>query len=111
MKPLTSIDTLDDFILAGLGWSQAPGLQRNETEYLYQLDLPGHDPAQISLTIQGNRLSVDSVRSTGSKVQESILLPRDADPSKIEATSKNGVLTIKVHRALPAQTKIPIKLG
>lgn len=81
----------------------------NETakEYLITLDLPGMDKKDIAIETVGNRLMIkgehkednstkDRTNRSFRSVNQSIVLPDDADMSKIHARSKNGVLTLTI---------------
>ncbi|WP_165921700.1 Hsp20/alpha crystallin family protein [Sulfuricurvum sp. IAE1] len=85
----------------------ASTMKEDEKRYLITIDLPGIDKKEITVETSGNRLSVsgehkeenadkESSKRSYAQFQQSYLLPPDANLDAIEASSKNGVLTITV---------------
>ena len=91
-----------------------------ETDYRITAELPGMSEKDIEISLAGDTLTVKgekkeeheekaqnryvSERRYGS-FQRSFALPEDADPEKIEAAFKNGVLTITLPKRPEAQAK------
>ncbi|GAB4275164.1 MAG: Hsp20/alpha crystallin family protein [Candidatus Rifleibacteriota bacterium] len=101
----------------------------DEKNYTTTVELPGVDPSEVKIELRQNNLYI-----TGEKKQEQefkdrehyrlersygmfrrvLTLPEDADLEKIEASFKNGVLTVKIPRiALPESEcrNIEVKTG
>lgn len=85
---------------------------RNKS-YNISVALPGIDKKDVNLEVDGNRLTISSEKSYENKDEDKnwlrqeyhyasffrrFELPEDADPDKIEAKMKNGVLNIEVGR-------------
>jgi HSP20 family protein len=93
-------------------WSLLAGeLEETRDDVLVRVELPGMDKKNCQITIDGNVLTLtgekqfereaeDSVyhvmeRAYGA-FQRSIVLPRNVNTSKVEASFKNGVLTVRL---------------
>jgi HSP20 family protein len=95
---------------------------RKDNDYVVRLDLPGVDPKDVQVQIEGNLLSITGERKTqekGSDYRETLYgqfertvnLPQGVESEKIAAHYEHGVLEIRV--PLPAQLagrKIPIQI-
>ena len=99
--------------------------------YVINIELPGVKPEEIEVSVHGETLIVkgekraerEETKEEGGRTwffsertygafQRSFRLPPDADPEKIGATAKDGVLTLTVAKAAPAapaQRKIEIR--
>ena len=76
-----------------------------DTEYMYQVDLPGCSPESVDVKCMDNNLTVcaerrscfertiHSERKFG-KTSRTIRIPADADQSRANSTFENGVLTV-----------------
>jgi HSP20 family protein len=84
-----------------------------DTEYTISIEVPGVDVKDVELEIAGNALTVRGekrqekedqdknfyrVERSYGMFQRVLSLPEDADRENIKATSKNGVLTIRMPR-------------
>ena len=89
--------------------------ETNDSVLVY-LFAPGIDPAKIDLSIEGNILSVSGERDASSalKVEKvdpsryyrqerfsgrftrAVTLPESIDPSQVEATYQNGIITVRI---------------
>ena len=108
-----------------LGGVMAPTLDISETdkEVDVQLDLPGMKPAEIDIQVHNNVLTIRGERSeeteekdekdrkfhrverrTGSFAR-SVSLPSPVDENKVDATYKDGVLSIHMPKTKEAQAK------
>ncbi|MDA3950437.1 MAG: Hsp20/alpha crystallin family protein [Spirochaeta sp.] len=111
------------------GWTDhkpAVDIHATEDDYIVEADLPGFSDDQIDVRVE-NDLLVISARDEESKEEDadadsymvrerrmrsfyrSFALPKDADAGKIDATYRNGVLTLTIHKnaeAKPRQIKI-----
>ncbi|MFW6202901.1 MAG: Hsp20/alpha crystallin family protein [Marinilabilia sp.] len=84
-----------------------------DKSYNISVALPGLDKKDVNLEVDGNYLTISSEKSYENKDEDKnwlrqeyhyasffrrFELPEDADPNKIEAKMKNGVLNIEVGR-------------
>jgi HSP20 family protein len=93
--------------------------------FTVKAELPGVEPAEIAVTIEGDVLTIKGEkeekkedkderrhrveRSWGSFIR-SLRLPSPVDGSKVAATFKNGVVTVTLPKAPGAKgTTIPVK--
>jgi HSP20 family protein len=89
-------------------------------KYLLTAELPGVDPKDVDVEVQGNLLSIrgekkaESEREEGKvRIQErrygsferTLTLPQGADPNQIKADFRQGVLTVEIGKRAEAQGK------
>jgi len=100
----------------------------NENAYLLEMELPGYDEKNISVHIEGANLSIsskqedskeekkenDAVDDNGTYVlrerkinsfTRSFKLPENADAEAVNATFKNGILSLEIKKRPEAQRK------
>jgi len=94
-----------------------------EDHFVIVADLPGVDPAKITVTMEEGLLSIQGEREVGSDVagritrrerpsghfQRRFSLPETADPQRISATGRDGVLEVTIHkleRVKPRRIKV-----
>ncbi len=139
LSTLSSFDRLFDSVFGGMpGWDDrkpAVDIRTDEQQYTIEADLPGMSDDQIDVRVEDNLLVIssrtaekdvkdesrqdtnDSTETDGYILRErrqgafhrSFSLPKDADPGKIDANYRNGVLTVTVNKkpeAKPRQIKI-----
>lgn len=115
------------------GWTEtrpAVDVRATDEAYIIDADLPGFSEDQIDIRVENDLLVIvaqtemetesdtDSkteylLRERGSRsYRRSFALPKDADPSKIEARFQNGVLNLTLSKRAEAKPrKIEIKRG
>jgi len=94
---------------------RAPAVDVRETDegYTLEAELPGLTEKDIDVHVEGNLLTISSAareqkdeKKDGYVVRErrstsfrrSFVLPRDVDSTNIEASYRNGVLTLDLHK-------------
>ncbi len=110
-----------------VGFVPAVDIKEEEDRYLIQVDLPGVDPQDVEVTLENNVLTIRGERKTEAEEKRegyyrvervygsffrSFTLPAEVDEEKIEASYKDGVLTISVPKrpeAVKKAKKIEIK--
>ena len=104
------------------GWMPAMESYRKDNEYVVRIDLPGVDPKDVAVHVEGNVLTIAGERRSEEKKAEyretfygkferRLTLPHGVTADKIAAHYNNGVLEIRV--PLPAELagrKIPIQI-
>ena len=91
-------DLSDERRLAGLRWSPAVDVARNDNSYAITVELPGAEREE-----KDERRHVIE-RSYGS-FSRSFSLPANADAERIAASFKDGVLTIDIPKAQESKPK------
>lgn len=105
-----------------VSWVPRIETYRKDNDYVVRLDLPGVDPKDVQVQIEGNLLSITGERKTEEKgpdyqetlygqFERTVTLPQGVESEKIAAHYEHGVLEIRV--PLPAQLagrKIPIEI-
>jgi len=109
--PLWGFEEMESFFnrpfFRGTNIYSSSSMSQTPTHYLITLDLPGMDKKEIAIETSGNRLMIkgehkednstkDHTNRSFRSVNQSIVLPDDADMSKIHANAKNGVLTLTI---------------
>jgi HSP20 family protein len=121
--------TLDHLVQHNSPWpvaTMAMDAHRDGSNYVISLDLPGVDPSQIEVSVEGNMLSISAERTAeqgrkngeGETVfserhygrwQRRISLSDNLDTNAIDASYDNGVLTLTIPVAESAKPrKIPV---
>lgn len=100
---------------------------QTDTHIVIQSTIAGVNPEDIDVSVNGDMVTIRGTRKKDQSIKEedyyyqecywgsfsrSIILPVDIDPNKIDASLKNGILTIKIPRADKARIrKVKIKMG
>ncbi len=92
-------------------WSMAMDVQRTDDALTLRADVPGIEPDDIRITVEDGTLTVSGEHEERSEIDEegyvrrerhygsfrrSMTLPLEAEPDKIKATTKNGVVEITI---------------
>ena len=75
---------------------------QDETSYTLTLDLPGIAKEQLSIGIEGNLVRLASKQGAPRAYKAAYELPQEIDVASSEARLENGVLTLKLVKAVPA---------
>jgi HSP20 family protein len=116
----------DQSAIATSAWLPAVDIKEEAQQFVIQADIPGVDPKDIELsmenavlTIKGERQSENQdegknykrVERTSGSFYRRFSLPDTADPEKISANGKNGVLQISIpKRELAKPRKITVQI-
>jgi HSP20 family protein len=109
-----------DSTIATSAWVPAVDIKEESNQFVIEADIPGVDPKEVDvfmengvLTIKGERKVEKQAEKNGFKRVERLhgnfyrrfSLPETADPEKISATGKNGVLQITIPKREVAQPR------
>ena len=118
---------LDDGSLGASMWAPAVDVQERDEAYQVKVELPGVDKDDVKITMEDNILTIrgekkqekDSKNSNYHRVersygsfQRSFTLPTSVKHDKIEASYKDGILSIalpKAEDAKPKQIEVKVK--
>ncbi len=103
------------------GWTPAMDAYARDGHYVFRVDLPGVDPKDLDIKVEGRLLTIKGERKAEEKdhyyketfhgnFERRVRLPNGIDTDKIEARYKNGVAEVWV--PLPAKAvgrKVPIQ--
>jgi HSP20 family protein len=104
----------------GEEWSPAINFSEKNGKYYVTADIPGVKKEDISVTLENGYLTVSGKKEESKEEKEanyymkethygsfsrSFRLPEEVDESKIEATYKDGVLTVSVEKSEKSVTK------
>ncbi len=106
--------------------SLAIDLAETDEEYLITAEIPGMDPKNVSVSVTGNILTLKGekrnelekkaknfhrVERNYGVLQRMITLPGDVDVNKVHASSKDGVLTVRIAKREEAKPRsIQVKI-
>jgi HSP20 family protein len=110
-------------------WGPRMDVHETENNVTLKFDLPGVDPEQVDIRVADNVLTIRGERSeekecgngTGGtcyrerrygSFSRSVTLPASVDPDNVDATFRNGVLTVTLNKRADARPKrITVKAG
>ncbi len=102
------------------GWTPAVDIYEDNDKYVVKAELPGMKKEDIDVSLDGNTLTISGERKQEEekkegenyrserffgRFQRSITLPTAVQADKIEATYKDGVLTLTLPKAEEAKPK------
>ena len=102
------------------GWTPPMDAYAKDGHYVFRIDLPGVDPKDLDIKVEGRVLTIKGERKVEEKdhyyretfhgrFERAVRLPNGVDADKIEARYKNGVIEVSV--PLPAKAvgrKVPV---
>jgi HSP20 family protein len=101
-------------------WVPPVDVQETEDAYLFTAELPGLTKDDVSITLEDNLLTLSGERSLKEKEEgenfhrveraygsfaRSFTLPTQVDSTKVEASFKDGLLTIEIAKAEQAKPR------
>jgi len=108
----------DDSVVAS-DWTPAVDVKEEDKRFLITADLPGVDPNDVDVNMHNGMLTIRGERSEEKKEEKEgyrrierfsgsfyrrFMLPDTADPDKIKARAKNGVLEIEIGKTKGMQS-------
>jgi HSP20 family protein len=105
-------------------WNPAVDVYQNKDQYTVQAELPGLKKEEIELSLNGDTLTISGERKQETKSEEgsrterffgkfqrSVILPVPVNAEKVNATYKDGILTVVLPKAEEAKPKqIPVSV-
>jgi len=110
----------DDRPFAGFGWAPAVDVTESDAAYVISVELPGARREDVTLEIHGNVLEVRGEKRSEREEKDErrrvversygafsrhFSLPSHADPERIDATFRDGVLTIDIPKLSESKPK------
>ena len=74
---------------------------QDETAFTLTLDMPGIAKEQLSISIEGAVVRIQSKEDAPRRYRAAYELPQDVDSALSEAKLENGVLTLKLAKKVP----------
>lgn len=125
LMPFISVCGQENAALRPEAWTPKVDIKEEEKEFVVFADIPGVDPNDIDIEMDGNTLTVKGEkkaeqeqkgknyyrleRTTG-KFYRQFTLPESIDSDKISAKTKNGVLAIHLPKAEEGKNNRKIKI-
>ena len=105
-------------------WNPAVDVYQNKDQYTVHAELPGLKKEEIELSLNGDTLTISGERKQETKSEEgsrterffgkfqrSVILPVPVNAEKVNATYKDGILTVVMPKAEEAKPKqIPVSV-
>lgn len=79
-----------------------------DNSYIIRVIIPGFEREEISLSIKGKFLTIEG-KNTDNSITKEYYIPENGDKEKIEATLKNGILTVTMPKKVETKFRIDIK--
>ena len=106
-------------------WNPAVDVYQNKDQYTIHAELPGLKKEEIELSLNGDTLTISGERKQKTKSEEgsrterffgkfqrSVILPVPVNAEKVNATYKDGILTVVLPKAEEAKPKqIPVSVN
>ena len=107
-------------------WSPSVDVSETESEIVFTAEFPGFEKDEIDISVNEGRLTISGERPFTEEKEtkhhrverwygnfhRSFLLPKSADPEKISANLKNGVLTVTMAKREEAKPRqIPVSVN
>jgi len=107
-------DLASDHVAGESAWHPALDLVEEKDRLVAHLEMPGVDPAQVQIHLQGDQLTIQGERKAESKSEHgkilkrelvvgaftrSVQLPYPVQADKVKASYRNGVMTIHLPKA------------
>ena len=95
----------------------AMDFDETEKEFIVKAEAPGFDASDLDVGVSGNLLTIKAEKKKESKekkgheyfeerrMERAITLPSGADPDKVEATYRNGILELHLAKTEDAKRK------
>ena len=105
---------------ARLGWGPRLDMVESEKDICVSVELPGVDPKDVDVEVEGNVLIIRGEKTQEAEVKEKnyhrverqygtfqrhVQLPSSVDPKEVDASFKNGVLKIKLGKKPESRPK------
>lgn len=102
------------------GWTPAVDVYEDKDKITVRAELPGMKKEDIEVTVVGETLTISGERKHEEekkegevyrserylgRFQRSVILPTEVDPNKVQATYKDGVLTVTLPKSEQAKRK------
>ena len=115
-----SLKTEDDADVVTSDWAPAVDIKEEEKGYLLVADIPGVDPEDIEIHMENGILTIKGERENEKKTEREgykrierehgvfyrrFTMPEGVNADGIEATNKNGVLTVRIPKQEAKQAR------
>lgn len=101
------------FLNTALAAPATPGysVTQDDKTVTLQLDVPGLSRDQLTITIDGNQVRLNSVEGAPRNVQRGWELADEIDASASSAKLENGVLTLTLAKVVPVSKATQLAIG
>ena len=111
LYPLLSVFQENEQLPQDLAWAPKVDIREDKTEFVVFADVPGVNPKDINIEMEGNTLSIKGERKSEKEEKEKnyykvecvtgkffrqFILPETVNTTKISAKHKNGVLILRL---------------
>ena len=105
--------SLERFLNEARADASQPSTQykQHDAAFHLTLDMPGIAKEQLSISIEGAIVRIQSREGAARQYRAAYELPLDIDASLSEATLENGVLTLKLAKKVPLSQATEIRIN
>lgn len=89
----------------------AQKLEQDEKSWTLSLDVPGLAREDLSISIEGAIVRIDSKAEAKRQFKAAYEFPLDVDVASSEAKLENGVLTLKLGKQVPISKVSPLQIN
>ena len=111
--PVTPFTGLFDEVFRDFGystsWSTARAqVEETEEAFLIHCDMPGVDPKGVSVTLEGDTLSIKGSREgrRSASYAQAYTVPKGVAQDQVEASYEHGVLTVRLPKLAEAKARV-----
>jgi HSP20 family molecular chaperone IbpA len=108
-----ALRSLDRFLEDALNVARTGGAQFKDegAHWLLSIDVPGVSREQLSITIDGPTVKVETVEGAPRQYRKSYEFPQDVDAAASSAKLDHGVLTLTLAKPVPASKATTLDIG
>ncbi len=108
-------------------WRPALDVSETDSEITIRAEVPGIDPKELDIAVNGSMLSIGGEKSGGEEregedwwqcerrfgsFKRVLELPNSADPDKVTAEGENGIVTVRIAKKPGARTRqVEVRAG
>lgn len=93
------------------GTRRSPLVEQDDKSWTLSLDVPGFSREDLSISIEGAVLRIDSKPEAKRQFKAAYELPQDIDVAASEAKLENGVLTLKLGKRVPVSQAAQLQIN
>ena len=93
------------------GAGRSPLVEQDDKSWTLSLDVPGLSREDLSISIEGTVVRIDSKAEAKRQFKAAYELPLDIDVTASDAKLENGVLTLKLGKRVPVSQAAQLQIN
>lgn len=90
------------------GFHRPVNVQQDDTHWTLRLDLPGVAREDLSVSVEGAVVRIETRAEAARQFKAAYELPQDIDAAATEARLENGVLTLRLGKLTPVSKAVTV---